>query len=65
MIALDQWMDSSQEQLIGAVTTGILWQFSRLDRETKHIAQGLENYRVPEDIDTLMRILVNALMKRH
>ncbi|PZO17915.1 MAG: hypothetical protein DCF25_10425 [Leptolyngbya foveolarum] len=63
MIALDQWMDSPQKQLIGAVTTGILWQFSQLDRDTKHIDQGLENYRVPEDVDTLMRILVRSLLK--
>ncbi|MEL7333404.1 MAG: hypothetical protein AAFN12_14255 [Cyanobacteria bacterium J06560_2] len=61
MIALDQWMESSQRHLIGAVTTGVLWQFSRLNRDTKNIEQGLENYRVPEDIDTLMRILVKSL----
>ncbi|MEL6937736.1 MAG: hypothetical protein AAFO84_00930 [Cyanobacteria bacterium J06598_1] len=61
MIALDQWMESSQRHLIGAVTTGVLWQFSRLNRDTKKIEQGLENYRVPEDIDTLMRILVKSL----
>lgn len=62
MIALDQWMESSQTQLIGAVTTGVLWQFSLLDRRAKRIYQGLENYRVPEDLDTLMRILVRALL---
>lgn len=63
MIALDQWLESPQKKLIGAVTTGILWQFSQLDRETKRIDQGLENYRVPEDVDTLMRILVQSLTK--
>lgn len=62
MIALDQWMESSQKQLIGSVTTGILWQFSQLDRETKHIYQGLESYRVPEDVETSLRILVQALL---
>lgn len=61
MIALDRWMDSEQEMLVGAVTTGVLWQFSRLNRQTKHIEQGLESYRVPEDIDVLMRILVQSL----
>ncbi|MGC1528082.1 MAG: hypothetical protein WA783_18710 [Phormidesmis sp.] len=63
MIALDHWMESEQEMLIGAMTTGVLWQFSRLNRRTKHIEQGLESYRVPEDIETLMRILVHALLK--
>ncbi|MGA1283851.1 MAG: hypothetical protein ACO34J_07270 [Prochlorothrix sp.] len=62
MIALDQWMESRQETVIGAVTTGILWQFSKLDRATKHFYQGLENYRVPEDIDPVLRILVQALV---
>ncbi|RMH16296.1 MAG: hypothetical protein D6698_09860 [Gammaproteobacteria bacterium] len=62
MIALDQWMESPQKQLIGAVTTGSLWQFSQLDRETQRIHQGLESYRVPEDLDTLLRILVQALL---
>ncbi|MEL6553984.1 MAG: hypothetical protein AAFQ63_11060 [Cyanobacteria bacterium J06621_11] len=63
MIALDRWMDSEQEMLVGAVTTGVLWQFSRLNRQTKHIKQGLESYRVPEDIEVLMRILVQSLQK--
>lgn len=62
MIALDQWMESPQKKIIGAVTTGILWQFSQLDRESKNICQGLENYRVPEDIEPLLRILVRALL---
>jgi hypothetical protein len=62
MIALDQWMESPQKQLIGAVTTGSVWQFSQLDRENKHIYQGLESYRVPEDVETLLRILVQALL---
>ena len=61
MIALDQWMESEQKHLIGAITTGVLWQFSRLDRAAKHVELGLESYRVPEDIDVLMRILVQAL----
>ena len=50
--------------LIGAVTTGVLWQFSRLNRQTKHIEQGLESYRVPEDIEVLMRILVQSLKEQ-
>lgn len=63
MIALDQW-DKSTEQstLIGAVTTGKIWQFGRLNRVTKHFEQGLDSYRVPEDLEPLMRILVQALV---
>ncbi|MGK7888741.1 MAG: hypothetical protein AB4042_05360 [Leptolyngbyaceae cyanobacterium] len=64
MITLDQWMESSQTIVIGAVTTGTLWQFSQLNRETRHICQGLENYRVPEDVEPLLRILVQALLRK-
>jgi hypothetical protein len=63
LIALDQWDNtpSTQSHLIGGVTTGKIWEFARLDRSQKQINQGLESYRVPEDIDPLMRILIQAL----
>jgi hypothetical protein len=62
MIALDQWSEMpSQSQVIGAVTTGNLWQFGRLDRTTKIIEQGLNSYRVIEDLEPLLRILINCL----
>jgi len=63
LIALDRWQDSIQQPiLIGAVTTGTVWQFGRLHRETKEIDQGLKLYLVPDDLDPLMRILVQALI---
>jgi hypothetical protein len=62
MIALDQWEKTpEQDILLGVVTTGKIWQFGRLDRARKHVEQGLEQYRVPEDLDSVMRILVAAL----
>ena len=61
LIALDQWLDSKEINLLGAVTTGNIWQFGCLNRENKHIDQGLESYRVPEDLEPLIRILVQAL----
>jgi hypothetical protein len=62
MIALDQWEKTpEQDILLGVVTTGKIWQFGRLDRARKHMEQGLEQYRVPEDLDSVMRILVAAL----
>jgi len=62
MIALDQW-DRMPDQriLLGVITTGTIWQFARLDRASRKIEQGLESFRVPEDLDALMRILVAAL----
>lgn len=62
MIALDQWEKTpNQPILLGAITTGSIWQFARLERQTQQITQGLESYRVPEDLEQLMRILVAAL----
>jgi hypothetical protein len=63
MIALDQWEKTpTQSTLIGAVTTGSIWQFGRLNRAKKHFEQGLDSYRVPDDLDPLMRILVQTLV---
>lgn len=63
MIALDQWENTPEQSvLIGAVTTGKIWQFGQLHRETKQIVQGLDSYRVPEDLEPLMRILIDALI---
>lgn len=63
MIALDQW-DRSPDQpiLIGAVTTGKIWEFAMLDRTNKHFQQGLQRYRAPDDLEDILRILIQALM---
>lgn len=62
LIALEQWQENKEQSyLIGAVTTGKIWEFARLNRKQRQIEQGLESYRVPEDIEPLMRILVQAL----
>jgi hypothetical protein len=63
MIALDQWdRTPDQPTLLGSVTTGKVWEFGVLHRSTKQIEQGLGSYRVTEDLEPLMRILVQALM---
>lgn len=61
MIALDQWTDLTQLDLLGAVTTGNIWQFGMLHRTSKQIEQGLNLYRVTEDIEAVVRILLAAL----
>lgn len=65
MFALDQggWPRGcvEQKQIIGAVSIGRLWQLGILDRQTKTITQRLNTYRVPEDLDELMKILIQAL----
>jgi len=62
LIALEEWQENKEQTyLIGAVTTGKIWEFARLNRDGKQVEQGLESYRVPEDIEPLMGILVQAL----
>jgi hypothetical protein len=62
MIALDQWERTpNQPTLLGAVTTGKVWEFGLLHRSTKHLEQGLDSYRVPDDLEPLVRILVQVL----
>jgi hypothetical protein len=63
LIALDKWQENEEQvYIIGAVTTGKIWQFCRCDREKKHLEQGLQIYRVPDDLEILMRILVQCLI---
>ncbi|MGK7882041.1 MAG: hypothetical protein AB4060_18360 [Crocosphaera sp.] len=62
LIALNQWKNNQNKtNILGAVTIGNIWQFGQLLPQKKHIEQGLETYRVPEDLELLMRILVKAL----
>jgi hypothetical protein len=43
------------------VTTGTEWQFGRFDRTDRHITQDLKLYRIPEEIQTLVQILLGLL----
>ncbi len=67
LAALDQWENSpdvsTQTVLVGAVSTGTIWQFGTLDRATRHFEQGINSYRVTEDLEPLLRILIAALRK--
>ncbi len=62
MIALDRWTDSTQTEILGAVTTGNVWQFGRLYRQTQHIEQAINLYRVTEELEIVVRILLTALL---
>ncbi|WP_395142177.1 hypothetical protein [Armatimonas sp.] len=61
LIALEQWTDSNTNTLYGAVSFGNLWQFAVLTRDTKHITQDLGQFRSPEDLIELFRILLGIL----
>ncbi len=63
LIALDLWLENQEQiELVGSITTGNIWQFAQLNRQEKHLEQGLNLYRVPEDLEPLMRILVQCLI---
>lgn len=61
LIALDQWIESDQTLLHGAISTGNIWQFGQFDRHSRQVTQDLNLYRVPADLEDLLRILVQTL----
>lgn len=60
-IALDQWIESDQVILKGAISTGNIWQFGQFDRQSREVTQDLNLFRVPADLDDLLRTLVGSL----
>ncbi|MCX5962242.1 MAG: hypothetical protein NT070_03600 [Cyanobacteria bacterium] len=61
LIALDQWIESDQPILQGAISTGNIWQFGQFDRASRTITQDLNLYRVPADLADLIQVLVSIL----
>ncbi len=61
LLALDQWVDSPNSILYGAVTNGYDWKFGLLQRQEKHIIEDTKLYRVPEGLEELVRVLVGIL----
>ncbi len=61
LIALDQAEKTDQPVLLGAVTTGEVWMFGQLHRSDRLIMQNTKLYLVPDELETLLRILVQAL----
>jgi hypothetical protein len=62
LIALDQWTTLEVPVLYGAVTTGDIWKFGKLQRQQRQIEQDINLYRVPADLGELLKILVGVLM---
>lgn len=61
LLALDQWTDSDAPILYGAVTTGQIWQFGQFQRSTRHLIEDLTLYRVPDELEVLVRILMGII----
>lgn len=45
----------------GAVTTGDVWRFGRLDGEEKQIIEDITIYSLPDNLEALVRVLVGIL----
>ncbi len=61
LIALHHWLEEESGLLYGAVSMGNIWQFGVLDRAAKQISQDLNLYRVPADLEPLLKSLVSIL----
>lgn len=61
LIALDQWTSKDTPILYGAVTTGENWRFGIYKRAEKIILEDIKLYRVPEEIDLLVKTLVGII----
>lgn len=61
LIAMEQWTDEPNPCLYGAVSIGNVWQFGKLEKESKEISQDVQLYRVVADLGELMSILVGIL----
>lgn len=61
LVAIDQWTESNDPILYGAVSTGDIWQFGLFNRNERRIEQDLNLYRVPTDLEELFRILIAIL----
>ena len=50
-----------QNILYGAVTIGDVWRFGKLDRDAQQIFQDISLFKIPEDLENLVRVLVGIL----
>jgi hypothetical protein len=62
LIAMDQFLEETQSSfLYGAITTGDIWRFGRLERSTHTIAKDLNAFVIPQDLEKLMVVLLGIL----
>ncbi len=61
LIACDRWTNLDTAILYGAVTTGDIWKLGVLHRQEKQVVQDINLYRVPADLEELLRFLLGIL----
>ena len=59
LIALAEVED--QDTFYGAVTIGEAWRFGKLDKSNRRISQDLTLYRVPDELEQVLSILVGII----
>jgi hypothetical protein len=64
LIAVDLADTNSCSVLYGIVSIGKVWQFAKLDRESKQMFQDVSLYRVPEDLMDLVSNLIGILEEK-
>lgn len=60
LIALDQWITHPAPTFYGSVTTGDLWKFGAFRRNQRQIVEDRHLWQLPEQLETLMRILIGV-----
>lgn len=50
-----------QNVFYGAVTMGDIWRFGKLDRSQQQITQDINLFKIPDDLDILVRVLLGIL----
>ena len=60
LIALSE-IEENKSVFYGAVTTGEIWRFGKLDRQQQQITQDMTLLRIPDDIEEIGHILVGIL----
>jgi hypothetical protein len=60
MIALSMGEDAPPK-IYGAVTIGSFWVFGCLDREQRSITQDISGFRVPDDVEELVAVLIGII----
>ena len=61
LIAMDQYLQSTTQEIYGAVTVDDVWRFGKLERSVRRILKDIDAFRVPLDIKDLFRVLVGIL----
>ncbi len=62
LIALDQVRTpNARVNLYGAVSIGDVWQFGVLDGQSRQVTQDINLFRVPEDVENLLHVLIAIL----